>query len=134
MEARSNSELFQRVWELYAAGRGAEVLDHLDPAVEWHPALLDPAPYRGRAGVRAWAAGVQRACKSVTIVLEQLREVDGCVVASGRIAAFDHGGEQVVDSVVACVAEFRRELVVRAWAFVSVDEALAWVSARPALP
>jgi len=51
-------------------------------------------------------------------------------VASGRIAAFDHGGEQVVDSDVACVAEFRRGLVVRACSFVSVDDALAWVSAR----
>jgi hypothetical protein len=134
MTAPSDSELFQRVWELYAAGHGPEVLDHLDPAVEWRPALLDPAPYHGRAGVRSWATGVRRAWKSVTIVLEELRELEGCVLASGRIAAFDHGGEQVVDSVLACVAEFRRGLVVRACSFVSVDEALAWVSARPALP
>jgi hypothetical protein len=134
MTAPSDSELFQRVWELYAAGRGPEVLDHLDPAVEWRPALLDPAPYHGHAGVRSWATGVRRAWKSVTIVLEELRELEGCVLASGRIAAFDHGGEQVVDSALACVAEFRRGLVVRACSFVSVDEALAWVSARPALP
>jgi len=84
--------------------------------------------------VRSWATGVRRAWKSVTIVLEELRELEGCVLASGRIAAFDHGGEQVVDSALACVAEFRRGLVVRACSFVSVDEALAWVSARPALP
>jgi hypothetical protein len=134
MEGPSNSDLFQRIWELYASGRGPEILDHLDPAVDWRPALLDPAPYHGHAGVRGWAAAIGRAWKSVTIVLEELREVDDCVVASGRIAAFDHGGEQVVDSAVACVAEFRRGLVVRACSFVSLDEALAWVSARPALP
>ena len=96
--------------------------------------LVDPAAYHGHAGVRIWAAAVHEAWKSVTVVLEELREVDGCVVASGRIAAFDHRDEQVVDSVLTCVAEFRDGRVVRADSFFSVDDALAWVSARPALP
>jgi ketosteroid isomerase-like protein len=134
MSAASNSELFQRVWELYAAGRGREILEHLDPDVEWRPALLDPASYRGHAEVQRWAGAMRRAWKSVTLVLEELREIEDCVVAWGRIAAYDHGGEQIVDSVLACVAEFRRGLVVRAHSFVSLDEALRWISARPALP
>jgi hypothetical protein len=90
--APSNSAVFQRVWDLYAAGRGREILEHLDPRVIWRPSLLEPAEYHG------------------------------------------HDGEPVVDTVLACVAEFRRGLVVRASSFVSVDEALAWVSGRPALP
>jgi hypothetical protein len=134
VQGKTNSEVFQRVWELYAAGRGPEILEHLDPAVEWRPALVEPAPYHGHGGVRAWATAVGGAWKSVTVVLEDLREVDGCVVASGRIAAFDHGGDQVVDSVLTCVAEFRSGRIVRAYSFFSADEALAWVSARPALP
>ena len=134
MRVQSNSDIFQRIWELYAAGRGPEILEHLDPAVEWRPALVDPAPYHGHAGVRTWAVAVSRAWKSVTVVLEELREVDGCVVASGRIAASDHRGEQVVDSVLTCVAEFRHGRIVRACSFSSPDDALAWVSARPALP
>ena len=134
MRTRSNSEVFQRVWELYAAGRGPEILEYLDPAVQWHPALVDPAPYQGHEGVRAWASAVRRAWKSVTVVLESLREVDGCVVASGRISALDHRGEQVVDSAVTCVAEFRDGRIVRAASFMSDDDALAWVSARSALP
>ena len=134
MRTPSNSEVFQRVWELYAAGRGAEILEHLDPEVEWRPALIDPSRYDGHDGVRAWASASRRAWKSVTVVLEDLREVDGCVVASGRISALDHRGDQVVDSAIACVAEFRDARVVRAAAFLSEDEALAWVSARPALP
>ena len=134
VQTQSNSDVFQRVWELYAAGRGPEILEHLDPAVEWRPALVDPAPYHGHAGVRTWAVAVSRAWKSVTVVLEEISEVDGCVVASGRIAASDHRGEQVVDSVLTCVAEFRRARIVRACSFSSADDALAWVSARPALP
>lgn len=134
VQTRSNSEVFQRVWELYAAGRGPEILEHLDPAVEWRPALVDPATYHGHDGVRAWARASRRAWKSVTVVLESLREVDGCVVASGRISTLDHRGDRVVDSAVACVAEFRDGRVVRAASFLSDDDALAWVSARPALP
>ena len=134
VKAQSNSDVFQRVWELYAAGRGAEILEHLDPEVEWRPALVEPAPYHGHEGVRTWAAAAGRAWKSVTVVLEELREVDGCVVALGRIAASDHRGDRVVDTVLACVAEFRGGRIVRAGSFVSDDDALAWISARPALP
>lgn len=134
VQALSNSDIFERVWELYAAGRGPEILEHLDPAVEWRPALVEPAAHHGHAGVRTWAVAVRQAWKSVTVVLDERREVDGCVVASGRIAACDYGGEQVVDSVLTCVAEFRRGRIVRACSFFSDDDALAWVSARPALP
>jgi ketosteroid isomerase-like protein len=134
VRTRSNREVFQRVWELYAAGRGPEIIEHLDPQVEWRPALVDPAPYHGHDGVRAWASASRRAWKSLTVVLESLREIDGCVIASGRLSALNHNGEQVVDSDITCVAEFRDGLVVRAASFVSDDEALAWVSARPALP
>ena len=134
VRTRSNSEVFQRVWALYAAGRAPEILEHLDPEVEWRPALADPACYRGRDGVREWAGASRRAWKSVTVVLESLREVDGCGLASGRLSALDHSGDQVVDSDITCVAEFRDGLVARAASFVSDDDALAWVSARPALP
>ena len=84
--------------------------------------------------MRAWADASRSAWKSVTVVLEALREVDGCVVASGRISALDRRGDQVVDTVIVCVAEFRHGRVARAASFRSDDDALAWVSARPALP
>ena len=134
VQTQSNSDIFERVWELYAAGRGPEILEHLDPAVEWRPVLVEPASYHGHDGVRTWAIAVTQAWKSVTVVLDEQREVDGCVVASGRIAAFDYGDRQVVDSVLTCVAEFRYGRIVRACSFFSDDDALAWVSARPALP
>jgi hypothetical protein len=134
MSGAANRAIFERVWELYAAGRGSEILEHLDPAIEWRPALVEPGAYHGHDGVRRWAAAMRRAWKSVTLVLEELREIENCIVALGRIAAYDHGGEPVVDTALACVAEFRRGLVVRAHSFVSLDDALAWISARPALP
>jgi hypothetical protein len=130
----SNSAIFQRVWDLYAAGRGREILEHLDPRIVWRPSVPEAAEYHGHEGVERWASAMRRIWKSVSVVLEELREIEDCIVLSGRLAAFDYGGEPVVDTVLACVAEFRRGVVVRACSFVSVDEALAWVSARPALP
>jgi len=135
MEVVSNGEVFQRIWELYATGRTSEILRHVDADVEWRPTVLDPATYHGHAGVRRWAASMRRAWKSITVVYEDTREVAGdCVVSNGRIAACDHAGELVIDSPLACVAEFRDRRVVRACAFVSLDDAMAWVSARPELP
>ena len=86
------------------------------------------------AGVRTWAASMGHAWKSITVVYDDLHEIDDCVVTNGRIAAFDHGGKKVIDSPLACVAEFRDHRVVRACAFVSPDEAIAWVSDRPERP
>jgi SnoaL-like domain len=135
MEVTSNTEALQRIWDLYATGRTEEILAYLDPAVEWRPTVLDSATYRGHAGVRRWASAMRRAWKSVTLVYEEMREVaDGCVVSNGRIAAFDHEGELLIDSPLACVAEFRDGLMARACAFASIDDAMAWVSARPRLP
>jgi hypothetical protein len=135
MEAISNSDVFQRVWDLYATGRTGEILDFVDPAVEWRPAVLDGATYHGHDGVRSWATAARRAWKSITVVYDDMREVtDDCVVSDGRIAAFDHDGQLVIDSPLACVAEFRDGKVVRASAFVSIDDAMAWVNARPELP
>jgi hypothetical protein len=134
MEISSNGQVFQRVWELYATGRTGEILTHIDADVQWGPTVLDPATYRGHAGVRRWAGSMRRAWKSITVVYDDLREIDDCVVSNGRIAAFDHGGKLVIDSPLACVAVFRDRRVVRACAFVSPDEAMAWVSDRPELP
>jgi hypothetical protein len=131
MEALSNSDVFQRVWDLYATGRTREILDHVDPGVEWRPTVLDDATYRGHEGVRGWATAARLAWKSITVVYDDMREVaDDCVVSDGRIAAFDHDGQLVIDSALACVAEFRDGVVVRACAFVTLDEAMAWVSDR----
>jgi ketosteroid isomerase-like protein len=134
MGVASNGEVFRRVWELYATGRTAEILQHVDAEVEWRPTVLDPATYRGHAGVRRWATSTRRAWKSITVVYEDLQEIEDCVVSNGRIAAFDHDGELVIDSPLACVAEFRDHMVVRACAFVSLDDAMAWVSDRRELP
>jgi hypothetical protein len=135
MEATSNTDVFQRVWDLYATGRTDEIFNHVDRSVEWRPTVLDGATYRGHDGVREWATAARRAWKSITVVYDDMREVgEDCVVSNGRIAAFDHNGQLVIDSPLACVAEFRAGMVVRASAFASLDEAMAWVSARPALP
>jgi len=127
----SNAEVMRRVWDLYSTGRLAEILDHLDPDVEWHTALLDEV-YRGREDLARWARDTRRGWKSLTVIHEkQLEVADDCIVTFARVVAFDHNGESSVDSPLALVAEFRDGRIARAHTFLDRDEALAWVSARP---
>lgn len=130
-----SADVLARAWELYAVGRVHDIFELLDPDVEWRPMLPDAGVYRGHAGLARWARSTRRAWKSVTIVYEDMHEVAAdCVLGLGRITAFDHRDAQVLDSTIACVAEVRDGRIVRACAFLDHEAALAWISARPALP
>ena len=122
--------------EPYAAGRGAGTDDlrrHLDlgtrPRVapragrSWH--LSRPHRRADLGGRRARCLEERHRGPRGAARGRRLRR------GRGRIAAFGHRDEQVVDSVLTCVAEFRGGRVVRAYSFFSVDDAPASVSARP---
>jgi ketosteroid isomerase-like protein len=134
MPSASNVDVVRQMWDLYAAGRAREVLDHVDADVEWRP-LLDGAVYRGHDELAGWARRIRGDWKSLTVVVDRLRAADGdCVVVSGRVLAFDHDGEQPVDSTLVWVAVLRDERVVRALAFADHGQAEAWLSARRGRP
>lgn len=130
MTVTSNVEVFREAWDAYASGRTDVLLECLDPDVEWTPALIDE-PVQGHEAFRRWLATTQRRFKSMTVVLETMREVaDDCIVAFGRVTTFDHSGVQNHDVAIAWVAEFRDGRVVRATTFADRDEALRFVTAR----
>jgi len=52
--APSNTEVFTRIWALDAAGRGPELLEHLDPDVEWLPARA--AAFESEDEAVAWVS------------------------------------------------------------------------------
>lgn len=130
MRATSNVEVFRRAWDAYASGRVDALLACLDPEVVWQPTLIG-GEVHGRDGVASWLAATQRQFKSMTVVLETMREVaDDCMVAFGRVTTFDYSGECSHDAALGWVAEFRELVVVRATSFVDRDEALRYVTAR----
>lgn len=130
MRATSNVEVFREAWDAYACGRTDDLLDYLHPEVRWDPALADGVT-RGREAFQRWLADAQRRYKSMTVVLETVREVaDDCIVAFGRVTTFDYSGEQSHDAAVAWVAEFRGGRVIRASTFADRDEALRYVTDR----
>ncbi|MEA2253136.1 MAG: SnoaL-like domain [Solirubrobacteraceae bacterium] len=134
MDRQPNSDIVRRMWDLYASGRPRDLLEHVDPDVEWHP-LVNGTVCRGREELGRWASDVQTTWKSVVVVLEGMSEApEERVVAFGRIVAFDHGGEQDLDSPIAWVLQFRESRVVHARAFRGRADAEAWVSARPERP
>jgi ketosteroid isomerase-like protein len=130
VSATSNVEVFREAWEAYACGRIETLLEFLHPDVRWEPALTEGA-FQGREAFQSWLATAQRQYKSMTVVLETVREVaDDCIVAFGRVTAFDYSGEQSHDAAMAWVAEFRAGRVIRATTFADRDHALRYVTDR----
>ena len=126
----SNAEVFQQVWVAFSEGRAGDVAEHLHPEVEFRSAMIDEV-FRGPGAARCWIAALSREWKSLTVVIDEVRELDGdCVVAVGTSTAFDYGGEQRLDRSFAWVTEYARERIVRSLVFAGVDEAEAYVASR----
>ena len=59
MAASSNIDVFRRVWDAYATGRLADILEHLDPEFEWRPSVVGGGGvHRGQDGLARWASAV----------------------------------------------------------------------------
>ena len=123
-------EVFRAAWDALATGRLEQLRRYLHPDVEWESGLGRGA-HRGHDDLERWMGVLTGAWKSTTNVCEDVREVaDDCVVAFGRISAFDHSGEQRLDADVAWVVEFRAGLIARLSTHLDRDAALRYVAAR----
>jgi ketosteroid isomerase-like protein len=124
------AELFRNVWDAFTQGRMRDLSLALHPEVEWRPSVGGEV-FRGPEDLDRWLEHQRRAWQSLTIVYEDMREVaDDCVIAFGRLTAFDYGGEQAIDTDVAWVAEFRDDLLLRAASFFDRDDALRYIASR----
>jgi ketosteroid isomerase-like protein len=128
----SNAEVFHRVWLAFSIGRTDDVAEHLHPQVEWRSAMNDEV-FRGPGAARRWIEALSHDWKSLTVVLDDVRELgDECVVALGSSTAFDYGGEQRFDRSFAWVTEYAAGRIVRSLIFADADEAEAYVGSRRA--
>ena len=126
----SNIEIFHDVWLAFSEGRADEVAQHLHPQVEWGSAMVDEV-FRGPGAARCWIAALSREWKSLTVVLDDVQELeDDCVVATGTSIAFDYGGEQRLERSFAWLTEFAGPRIVRSVVFAGADEAHAYVMSR----
>jgi ketosteroid isomerase-like protein len=124
------TELFRNIWDAFTQGRRDDLAVALHPEVEWRPSPGSEV-FRGPDDLDRWLEGQRRAWQSLTIVYEDMREVaDDCVIAFGRLTAFDYGGEQAIDTDVAWVAEFRDDLLLRAASFIDRGDALRYIASR----
>ena len=132
MPVASNIEAFHDVWVAFSEGRADDVAEHLHPHVEWHSAMIDEV-FRGPGAARCWIAALSREWKSLTVVLDDVHELDDdCVVAIGTSIAFDYGGEQRFEQSFAWLTEFAGRRIVRSLVFAGADEAHAYVTSRRA--
>jgi ketosteroid isomerase-like protein len=102
------------------------------PDCEWHPFLTareegDPG-YHGHNGLRAWFEDLEEMFSEMHADLGDVRDVRGRPVALGELHARGRASGAEVNSEVAWVLELDGELIRRAWAYTSHEEALraAW--------
>jgi ketosteroid isomerase-like protein len=128
----SNLDVFHDVWLAFSEGRTDDVAGHMHPQVEWHSAMVDEV-FRGPGAARCWIAALSREWKSLTVVLDDVHQLDdGSVVAIGTSTAFDYGGEQRFDRSFAWLTEFAGRRIVRSLIFAGADEAHAYVASHRA--
>jgi ketosteroid isomerase-like protein len=125
-----NTEVFRHVWLAFSEGRADEIAEHLHPAVEWRAAMLDEV-FRGPAAARRWIAALSHEWKSLTVVVDEVRELgDDCVVALGTAIGFDYGGDQRLERPFAWLTEYIGGRIMRSLVFADAGEADAYVASR----
>ena len=98
------------------------------PECEWRPLFATggiSSPYRGRDGIRRWAAEVDELLEQYEVDLDEIRYLGNDVgIASGRMRFRAKGGDAEQDAAVAWCFELRDELVIRGRAYSTLEGAL----------
>ena len=106
------------------------LLAELDPAVEWHPALLaalrgeGAAVYRGHEGVRDFVRDLHEAFTELQIEIVEARDAGGAVITEGRLHGRGTGSGAETVTPITYLLDFRNDKVIRVRTFLDHKEAL----------
>jgi ketosteroid isomerase-like protein len=125
--SRENVEAVKVLFEAFARKDFEATARFLDPHVEIRPAIvggLEGAVYRGPDGMRQFWADVDAAWAEFRITPEEFRELDGKVLALGRVFARGRNSGIPLDATAAWIAELRNGRIVSFQSFSSQQRAL----------
>jgi ketosteroid isomerase-like protein len=126
--SRSSMAALSELWRAYSEGRVERALELVDAECEI-TTLDGELTYSGHDGVRRWLDDVRHQWKTLMVSYDEVMEHhDGCVIATGRIAASSIDGGRTVEGQLVCVAEFRDGRLHRARAFLDRDEAMRYAA------
>jgi ketosteroid isomerase-like protein len=134
--AGAASELVRRAFDAFERRDLSELVELLDPAVEFLPVTANittgGVPYRGHEGIALYLDDVTRVWTELRVFPDELREIGDIVVALGRVHG--RGGGMIIDRPSGWVWRIRDGRVVWWRVFASHEEALEAATALTGRP
>ena len=120
---------FKRFLDAYNRRDVEAMLGELDPAVEWHPAILpplegEPTVYRGHEGVREWVRDLDEVFAEIDVEFSEIRDLGDRIVAIGSIRMRGKGSGAETESPIASVSDFKNGRSIRVRTYLDPKEAL----------
>ncbi len=127
--SEENVEAFKRGVEAYNRRDAEALVQGLDPAIEWHPAILvmlggEATIYRGHEGVRELLRDTDEALAEIHVEFSEIRDPGEQIVAIGRLRTRGKASGAVTESDVGYVADFSNGKVTRIRTYLDPKEAL----------
>jgi len=94
----------------------------------WLPALpgaVERSTYLGRSGISRYFSESRDTWEKLTVVGDELRDLDSCVLVLGRAVGRGSGSGAEVEMPLAVIAEFRGDRMCKASTYLNHADALA---------
>jgi ketosteroid isomerase-like protein len=127
--SRENVEAFKRSFEAANRHDFDAMLEELDPAVEWHPAVGaalggEATVLRGREEVRKWFQDLFEAFADLRFELSESRDLGDELLAFGRVHAHGTQSGVEIDSPLAWLVRAKNGKAIWARSYLDPKEAL----------
>jgi ketosteroid isomerase-like protein len=118
--------LFLNLIDAYNRGDVEAMVDLMHPEVEWYPLSAQvegDESYRGRDGIRLWAANSAAVWAEIEARIDEVRVLDETVLAFGGLQGRFHSGVEL-EMDVAWVYRFRDGLMIWGRLYTKREDAL----------
>jgi ketosteroid isomerase-like protein len=127
--SRENVETVVRFIDAYNRRDVEGMLEDLDPAVEWHPALPlvlgEATVYQGHEGAREWLRNLYDVADKAEVEYSEIRDLGERVLGIGHMRIRGSGSGAETDSPFAHVTAFGENgQVIQIWTYLDPKEAL----------
>jgi ketosteroid isomerase-like protein len=127
--SQENVEVFKRAFDAINRGDAGALVAELDPAVEWHGAILmamggTQTVYRGHEGVREWLRDLYETLSDFQVEYPEIRDLGDRTVAIGRVRARGAASKAQIESPHGTVTDFKDGKAIRVRTYLDPNDAL----------
>jgi ketosteroid isomerase-like protein len=122
-----NIDIVRRFVDAFNRGDVEGVLELLDPAIEWRPALPlllgEATVYRGHRGARKWLRDLHAVVDRAHLEYPRIRDLGNRVLAIGRLRIRGKGSGAETESPFAHLTDIKDGKAIRIWTYLDPQEA-----------